>query len=264
MRCRTITCRNTREARSGGGLPRAARHGGLLRSASLLPQRAITAVLLITAVMLLLTACDDPVGALLGLDRPQNVKATTGDYSDRIVITWDGVEDKETDDGDSNPVKRYRIERAETGTLNWSLRGHSTNTTFSDAVSPGESFDYRVRAEFEVDGFSSWSLSVTGYALDAIELLIYSEPDRTKGERSYNATSTNQWYTFSGQKGWDYRVDVSDEDTTVELFRKGNIEDALDADLNEGPTTTIYRLPRSSHYHVKLTGGTGTISVSHR
>lgn len=241
-----------------------------------IPRRPIMAALrlaTLTLAVLALSACEDPLGTLLGLQSPPaNVKATRGDHADRIVVTWDDASARESN-GDSPEVTGYRIQRQSAGSTGWDSRGDVSDTSYTDNdVQPGESYEYRVRTNLSGGSppYSSWSDPVTGYALDARDLRIYAENRRHLGAVSYNAWLDDEWFSFEGQRGWTYRVE-DPTGTDVDLFRRGNIEDPLtNDDVSSDGAARLYRLPRTATYHVRLRGGSSAgangalFSVSHR
>ena len=250
----------------------AVRRGGAVRR-SIMPGAVIVA--LAPALLWVLAACEDPVGTLFGLDRPGDLTATTGEYPDRIEVTWSAVSDREDEDGNTVPVSHYMVER-DPPFGPFANPEKVEATTFVDTpVSPGKTHTYRVYAVFSGNGETSdTSLPVTGYALITTTLQVYSEPNRDKGARSYPlASSVNDdtWFDVAGQAGWDYRLEINLNAgiTGLDLYRKGDIETEITSytDLDTGEAqenARVYRLPETGLYHVKLSGGSGTFSVSHR
>lgn len=167
--------------------------------------RAITTTFLLI-LLLTLAACEDPVGTLFGLDRPGDLTATTGEYPDRIEVTWNAVSDREDEDGNTVSVSHYVVERRSPTTLLDTTTTVEETTFVDNAVSPGISYTYEVYAVFSGNGETSdTSLPVTGYALITTTLQVYSEPNRDKGARLYpleSSVSNETWFDFAGQAGW--------------------------------------------------------------
>jgi hypothetical protein len=217
---------------------------------------AVLAVLLV----LLVSSCEQFLQAAFDIDAPSNVEAGDGVYSDRIVITWNGVED----DPDADPpkvVSKYEVGRVPDWTPTGGPR-ETTDTSYTDTdVTPGVSYSYSVTVVYESGGGNSALFSDTGYAMNAAVLQVYSSP--SKGGRSYNASSTAQWFNFLAQEGWTYRVTVA-SGTTVTVFRQGSVADGTEvAQKDSGSGYVRYRIPRSDVYHLKLEGGSGTVTVNY-
>ena len=74
------------------------------------------------------------------LNPPGNVKASQGEFLDKIEISWEIV---------TNAIS-YSISRTVSGTSNWQTLGTSNVNSFTDTnVSPGEKYDYKVTASSE-------------------------------------------------------------------------------------------------------------------
>lgn len=239
----------------------------------------LPAVIVLAALCtaIIFASCQDPVGSLTG-GRPGNLEASQGEYPDRIVLTWSAVRDKE-DGEDTIRVTGYEIQRDPGwGSPTGAVREVS-DTSYIDtsSVTRGTSYTYQVRAIY-ADGTRGvmWSDPASGYALMTSLLSIYSESTRTKGSRSFDTTPTTAggeaWFDFAGQAGWVYRVEPLDasgeplSETEVSLFMKGNIEHALPDIPAEGADdgSVYFRLPATDFFHIRLEGGSGTVSVSHR
>jgi hypothetical protein len=121
------------------------------------------------------------------------------------------------------------------------------------------SYTYSVTAEFTDGATKAVDLSDTGYAMDAVELQVYSSPD--DGTVSFNASGDAEWFNFLGQEGWIYRVTVTGG-ADVDMYREGNIGTSLSA-VSAAGGVFRYRLPRSGRYHLRVDGAAGTVSVSH-
>ena len=223
----------------------------------------LPAILLL--VMVAFTACEDPVGSILGSDRPGSVEASTGDYSNLVEINWSGVADREDADGDPVRVVGYNLRREDPAGAIADAYSSGTGTTYNDTSAiPGTSYTYRVQAVFSDGAVGDWSVAAVGYALAKTDLSVYSEPNASSGNRTFNATSGDEWFDFVAQKGWRYRIEVGDTAVTeAALFRKGNIE--MELPISETDEEAYYAsTPATDIYHVRVTGGSGSINVSHR
>jgi hypothetical protein len=238
---------------------------GRTASVPLLPARLLAVVLGLVFVLVTLVACEDPVGSILGSNRPGNVEASTGDYSNMVEISWSGVADREDADGDPIRVVGYNLRREDPEATITDAYSSGTGTTYSDtSATPGVSYSYRVQAVFSDGATGDWSVAATGYALAKTDLSVYSEPNASSGNRTFDATSQDRWFDFVAQKGWRYRIEVGDTAVTeVALYRKGNIE--MELPISETDEEAYYAsAPATDIFHVRVTGGSGSINVSHR
>jgi len=212
------------------------------------------AVAIVLVLALITTACEDVVSDALGLT---SVEASDGEYTDRIVVTWDPLT---KNDAGGNPltVSSYAVDRSPGGVV--TPPGGVTGTTYTDtSITPGVSYTYNVTATFSDSSTKSVDLTDSGYAMDAVTLRIYSSPG--DGAVSYSTGAGDEWFNILGQEGWTYRVTVTGG-AVVSLYREGSVATAIPLLSSEGGTWR-YRLPRTGTYHVKLAGGSGTVSVSH-
>lgn len=222
-------------------------------------------VFFLVLVLVMFSACEDPVGSILGSNRPGNVEASTGDYANLVEITWSGVADREDADGDPIRVVGYNLRREDSEGAIADAYSSGTGTTYSDtSATPGVSYSYRVQAVFSDGLTGDWSMEATGYALVTTDLSVYSEPNASSGNRAFDATTGDAWFNFVAQKGWRYRIEVGDTAVTeVALFRKGNIE--MELPVGETDEEAYYAsTPATDIYHVRVSGGSGTVNVSHR
>ncbi|HHV06166.1 MAG TPA: hypothetical protein GXX60_06580 [Anaerolineaceae bacterium] len=85
---------------------------------------------------------------------PGNVSATDGDYTDKVIVTWDAV----------NHAFTYQIMRSDSETGDKTLLGEVGSLTFADNTTyPGKTYYYWVKA-CHAGGCGSLSLPDTGYA----------------------------------------------------------------------------------------------------
>jgi hypothetical protein len=213
---------------------------------------AAAAILLILSLAII--SCEDVVSDALGLT---SVEASDGKYSDRIVVTWDAIT---KNDAEGNPLTltSYALDRTPGGVVTPS--GGVTGTSYTDTtVTAGVSYTYSVTATFSDSSTKSADLTDSGYAMDAASLSIYSSSG--DGVVSYTTGAGDAWFNILGQEGWIYRVTVTGG-AGVSLYREGSIATAI-APLSSEGGTVRYRLPRTGTYHLKLAGGSGTVSVSH-
>lgn len=227
--------------------------------------RTYALVSFLALTSLLLIACTDAVGAILGSDRPGDLTASTGDYPDRIELSWDAVEDKESEDGETIPVTGYEVQRDPQWAIGDNTRQTSTESYSDDEnITPATPYTYRVRAVYSSGPEGSWTIEdVRGYALATTSVRIYSQKNASKGAVSYNASSADRWFDFVAQEGWVYRLYVTDAATALAVFRKGDIENEITV-TDEGEGVYSLRASRTGVYHTQLRGGSGTFSVSHR
>lgn len=215
-------------------------------------------LILVTLVAIGLTSCAEAAKSALGIT---SVNASDGTYPQQIALSWDPVS---ATDGNGNAlvIDYYEVERTEkpSGTTQ-TFTSAGAGTDYTDtSVSPGVAYEYAVTGFFTGGSSKSVTLTDTGYAMDALNLEVYGSP--SDGAVAYDTSSGDEWFNFLGQKGWTYDIAVTGGGS-IELFRLGTVEVA-EVPVSTGTGSVTYRLPYSEIYHVKIEGGSGTVSVSHR
>ncbi len=214
----------------------------------------------VSMTVLLFSGCEAFLLAVFDdlAERPTNVEATIGEYTDRIEVTWDGVN---TEDKDYS-VDYYEIERRVWDVDSWTgsltISDISENYYKDNSVLSETPYQYRVRAVFNNnEPPSDFSAYAEGYAMDAEDLKIYLSKNKDEGEIDAAADS---WVEFLAQKGMVYTI-TTGAAVEVKVYELGNIREEIHSHNVSGESTFT---PKNSEiHHIKAgTGGT-TISVSY-
>lgn len=220
--------------------------------------RGVVALIVVVLAIAALSGCENVLQAILG-DIPTNVKATQGDHTDRIVITWNAVEATSGGSTFSHYIVQRRVWLADSGSWDtpeistWpQVGGNITDTKYSDSVTPGVAYQYRVRAIYtNPDKQTLPSSIVEGYAINATRLTVYS--NSTAGVVSAPA---DRWFTWNAQRGWTYTI-TKTGDNTIKVYAQGDIRNQVSASSNRVTAT------QSGLYYIRLSGNSGTIGVSY-
>ena len=212
---------------------------------------------LVLGAMVLFSGCEDILRSLA--DAPTNVEASQGEYRDRVVITWDEVRPTGVKE-----VIGYEVSRSPGG-LSGDGRVDATTTSYTDTnADPGEAYSYTVRARFDDGDVSPSSRTVTGYALEAQRLTVYTH----EANDGWSASRTGvRWYTFAAVAGWEYRITLSGggaSDSTVTVYRRGDIDSPVRTAASYGSAPLEFSPGNVDDYHVKVvSSGTVTVRVSY-
>lgn len=265
----TATPRVTHRSWNGmwTGIPGLARRG-----------RVISAMV-VGATLLSFAGCDTTMDSIGNSDRPTNVSASDGEFSDRIEISWTAPNPGEEEDGNENPeLIGYDVRRwdAETGSVRLSDTVSRVNPLGSDTTSYvdtrsslrlGVLYEYEIIAVYS-DNTTTSSTIDTGYAISATDIPAGSNLDDHR--RSYDTTQAptaaggKVWFRLLVQRGWSYEVRaVEDASTTdVRMLHERQLEElalAPTEDSETGPYT--FTADRNGFYFIELSGGSGTVSV---
>ncbi|MFW6388009.1 MAG: hypothetical protein ACOC0B_01920, partial [bacterium] len=215
------------------------------------------------SVAILLAGCENLIQGLDDLE-PGTVRASTGEYDDRIEITWAEVVDS---DGDEREAEEYEVfrEKWDDQKNEWDSEGEITGTetveetSYTDrGVDPGTPYRYSVLAVFPESEDCRLPCDpaepteyAEGYAMSADGLTIHPEEDSSEGEESFDASGSDRWFEFAAQQGWTYTVEVSDTGSgndDIAIYRRGNIR--IFESAGDNPGTTTFTAEETSVYHI--------------
>lgn len=208
---------------------------------------------LILATVVILSGCDQVIQVVLGVEYPTGLEASDGEYRDRIVLTWDGISDTDSN-GNPRTLSYYVIERDLVAIDN----ATGTSYTDTDPLVLGQLYDYRIRAVFTDALSSNWSPVETGYVMDARPALIHHQPFTYE-----YAVSNGDWLEFPAQEGWYYRVYYTGSAVPTQLVREGDLTAASPASSSDGSGNYYRYLANSSRLYYLQLGGSGTVSIVH-
>jgi hypothetical protein len=148
---------------------------------------------------------------------PQNVMASNGDYSERVVITWKAVED----------AKYYYVYRAESEEGEYGELDDTKKTSFVDKkAKPGVTYYYRIRARNKA-GYGDYSAVTSGYAKKETAVSV-KEPARDITESGTISVMATPTYIIPFGRladllggGMGALVDISAENILGAGFRPG-------------------------------------------
>lgn len=221
-------------------------HGDLLMSLSLLNTRV--SIALVVAAVLASVGCSSTVDSIT--QRPGNVRASQGDFNERIRITWDAVIPQ-----DDRVVEAYQVVRSDPGilpVLGFTPTVKAPQTSYLDQglilgdLDNAKNYTYWVRTRFTDGSVSIWSSPATGYALDQDRLKVYQK----EASARWSARDSEEgWYTAFLVAGWVYQVHIDPAPggsfaPDLKVYRRGNIaepvveEDPLIQPFTFTPNTT--------------------------
>ncbi|MFO8044029.1 MAG: fibronectin type III domain-containing protein [Alkalispirochaeta sp.] len=242
--------------------------------------------MVVGATLLSFAGCDTTMDSIGNSDRPTNVSASDGEFSDRIEISWTAPNPVEEDaeNGDESPeLIGYDVRRwdAETGSVRLSDTVSRVNPLGSDTTSYvdtrsslrlGVLYEYEIIAVYS-DNTTTSSTIDTGYAISATDIPAGSNLDDHR--RSYDTTQAptaaggKVWFRLLVQRGWSYEVRAVEDASTTEvrmLHERQLHEQQLEEPAQEptedsetGPYT--FTADRNGFYFIELSGGSGTVSV---
>ena len=119
---------------------------------------------------------------------PKNVKASSGTYVDRILISWDNVESAE----------KYYIHRTVSGSVTYVLLAETDENTFYDTSAvQGITYCYKVKAWSSVVGYSDFSEMTSGF----LKTILLQTPS--------NVSASNGEYNSKIRLSWDIVADAT-------------------------------------------------------
>lgn len=187
-------------------------------------------------------------------------EASDGTYKNSIDITWEDLADTEA--GVEVLPESYTLERSEDDFLYFFLDTTLSPAYMDTSVSPGKTYYYRAYAIYPDGSTSDYTVSDSGFAMDAAILSIGSSPGL------YTLTGTAgpdlsewAWYKILAQQGWAYTVYTSSAgtgaDTVLYLYGEEDIEDSLvENDDIETPgnlySSITHTFTASGLYYIKV------------
>jgi hypothetical protein len=210
--------------------------------------------ILILIIALISTNCD------LYPDHPIDLKATDGEYPDKIELSWQGVAySEDTPEEDVREVDYYEIERSEASDFSSITSFQTTGTTYTDesGIVPGRNYYYRVYAHFDDGSDSDYSNVDTGYAMDASAIQIGSaQGNYTKTITSGPTDIDSEWFYFHAQDGWTYNIETYTAgnvvDTDIFLYEDGDISSAIASETIAAFNTLNWKCDKTKKYLVEF------------